>query len=104
MKLFNNPRLIEDISIKLRDYLEEIKRIVEKNPLSEFEEITVTFPSVADTELRINLASLNRTPLAYQVVKADRAVSVYTGDTDWARNEIYLKANVASAVITLHIT
>jgi hypothetical protein len=102
LKLFHQPRNIPDAPPQLLDVLEEHKRVIEGNPYSEFEDIIATFGS-SDTELRIDLVKLNRTPVAYMIVKTDRAVNIYDGDTSNAKNILHLKATVASAVVTLRV-
>jgi len=65
--------------------------------------VEVTTPSSADTEFLVEAESFDRTPGGYQIAKKDRAVDVYTGDTAWSTNKLYLKATVASAVITVRM-
>lgn len=60
----------------------------------------VTTPGTADTEFSI-AHELGRVPVAYLVVKKDRACDVYSGATAWTSTQIYLKCSVASAAVTV---
>jgi hypothetical protein len=63
---------------------------------------TATTPATADQEFSI-AHGLGRVPVAYLVVRKDRACDVYTGATGWTATDIYLKCSVASAAVTLLI-
>ena len=60
----------------------------------------VTTPATADTEFGF-FHGLGRVPVAFVVVKKDRACDVYVGPTAWTTTYIHLKCSVASAAITL---
>jgi len=63
---------------------------------------TLTTSGTPDAENTI-AHGLGRVPVGYILVKADKAVCVYDGSSAWTATNIYLKANVASAAITLLI-
>ena len=59
------------------------------------------FPGVANTEMRVP-HGLGRLPIAYFLVRKDRACDVYDGsDNTWGVNYIFLKCDEAGAVVRL---
>lgn len=89
---------------RLQDILEEHRNALEDGNLFEYwERVVVTTPAAANTEFAVTCENLNRTPKYYLILKKDRAVDIYDGGTKAERNKIYLKATVASAVITLAV-
>lgn len=93
------------VPVALLDILEEHRHALEAgNPLEYWERVTVTTPASPNTEFLVELATLNRTPVYYLPLKKDKAVDIYTGDTAWSQNKLYLKATVASATITLLVS
>lgn len=94
VKEVDDPRHL-DIHEGLRNKLEH------GNAFEYWEKVTVTTPSSANTEFTVTCTSLNRIPSAYFVIKKDKAVDVYTSTTTWTKNNLYLKATVGTAVITI---
>lgn len=87
---------------RVLDFLEALRRKLEEgNAFEYWEKVTVTTPSVSNTEFTVTCVSLNRTPQHYIVLNKNKAVDVYTGTTAWSKNKLYLKATVATATITL---
>jgi len=67
------------------------------------EYIEVTFPNVADTEMRIP-HSLKRLPIGVVVVRKDNYCDVRDGSANtWGREYLYLKCSVAGAVVRLWV-
>lgn len=65
--------------------------------------IEITFPNVANTEMRIP-HGLGRLPIGYWPVRKDRACNVYDGsDNTWGVEYMYVKCNKADAVVRLLI-
>jgi len=63
----------------------------------------ITCPTSANTEFIVR-HELGRVPIGVQLMRKDRAVDVYDSRPDaWTANSIFLKATVASAVITLKL-
>ena len=88
----------------LLDILEEHRRrLEEENGFEYWEDVDVTCHATPGTEFPVEANNFARTPTGYLVIKKDRAVDVYTGATAWSVNKLYLKASVASAVITVRI-
>lgn len=68
------------------------------------QEIEYTTPSGANTEFAVR-HDLGRIPVRVEVVRKDRAADVYDSSPgSWTREVIYLKCNVASAVVLLRIS
>lgn len=89
---------------RLQDILEQHRDALEDGNLFEYwERVVVTTPTSANTEFAVTCENLNRTPRYYFILKKDRAVDVYDGGTVAERNKIYLKATVASAMITIAV-
>jgi hypothetical protein len=78
-----------------------------KQPLAQWEEVDVTFPAVADTDIEVphSLVLANPEGVYYLPVRNGQAAVVYHDITGtrrvWQRNQIYLRANVANAKVTL---
>ena len=66
------------------------------------QEVEVTFPASANTELRV-AHRLGKKISRYFVVSKDRACDVYDGVTEANSNSIYLKCTVASATVKLQL-
>jgi hypothetical protein len=65
--------------------------------------IDVLVPGVADTEFIVP-HGLQRKPVAFAVVRKDRAVDVYDSSAgSWTDTLVYLKADVANATVKLLI-
>ncbi len=101
-----NPRVLtafdESNLKKLLDILIEHRHfLAEGNAFEYWEKVVITTPAIANTEFSVKTVNLGRTPALYLIMKKDRAVDIYTGDTDWSKDKLYLKATVASAILTL---
>ena len=65
--------------------------------------IEMTFPGVANTEMRVP-HGLGRLPIGYFVVRKDRACDIYDGsDNTWGTEYLFLKSDEADAVVRLLI-
>lgn len=65
--------------------------------------IEITFPGVANTEMRVP-HGLGRLPIGYFVVRKDRACDIYDGsDNTWGVEYLYVKSDEADAVVRLLI-
>lgn len=76
-------------------------------PFAQWEEVDVTFPAVANTDIEVPHSLTPNTPegVYYFPVRNAQASVVYH-DTSvtrkvWQTNQIYLRANVANAKVTL---
>lgn len=78
-------------------------------PYAQWEEVDVTFPAAANTDLEISHSLLPPTAehVNYIVTRADRAVKVYHNTAfnrkPWQRDYILLRADVASAKVSLFL-
>jgi hypothetical protein len=65
--------------------------------------VSVTTPSVADTEFRVD-HGLERLPVAVLIGLADKAASIYISNYgSWSNRVLYLKCSAASATLNLLI-
>jgi len=93
-----------DNLVRFLDILEEHRQGLEEfNAFRHWEDVVVTTPSGVDTEFTVTCLKLNRTPIGYFIVKKDKAVDVYIGASTWIKNKLYLKASVATAIITVRV-
>lgn len=77
-------------------------------PLAQWEEVEVTFPSAANTDLQIATGltpPVNLEGINYVALRKDRAADIYH-DTSatrkpWQRGSIFLRSTVASARVRL---
>lgn len=76
-------------------------------PFAQWEEVDVTFPAVANTDIEVphSLSPANPEGVYYLPVRNGQAATVYHDATGtrkvWQTKQIYLRANVASAKVTL---
>ena len=63
---------------------------------------TYTTNAVANTADAV-AHTLKRVPIGFLLLKSDKAVSLYDGGTAWTATTLSIKANVASATVTLLI-
>lgn len=78
-------------------------------PAADHQYVDVTFSSAnADMDIRHNLIAPNPDDIQYQIVRADRATSIYhdTSSTRkvWTREYVILRSSAASAVVRLLLT
>src|SRR4051812_4089371 len=79
-------------------------------PIAQWQELDVVFPSVADTDITIQHTLAPPTPehINYYVIRQGQACSVYHDSTGtrkpWASGYIILRSSVASAKVTLLLT
>lgn len=91
--------------------LDQLEVYINKTaPFGKFEYVDVTFNATAnvDTDIVHTLMPINPETVQYQVLRIDRAASIYH-DTSasrkpWRQNLIYLRSSAANAVATLLLT
>lgn len=86
------------------------EQLLTGSPFAQYQRVTVTFPSVADTDLiiRHKLTLVNPENVEYTILKQDRAGSVYNDPSAtrrvWESGFITLRCSVASLKATILLT
>ncbi len=94
-----------DLITVLVDMSENLKAILEKGINEDnLDKVFVTFTSNAspDTEDSV-VHTLGKVPQGFRVVNKDKAADVYDSGTAWTKTNIFLKTNVATAILKLEV-
>ena len=90
---------LQNFNRKLVDIINKGIRIEDNLNVQEKAYTTNGTPNTEDSVSH----TLKRIPRGYFLVGSDKAVSLYNGTTSWTATALYIKANVASAAITIII-
>lgn len=93
---------IKEWADKLQEMLDNTFRKVADIPFNQSEGLTVADTGTHDVEFSIT-HHLGRTPNGFIVTKTDKACSVYDSGTAWTTDTLYLKCDVNSVSLELHV-
>ena len=94
-----------DMVTVLVDAFDNLKAILEMGINEDnLDKVFVTFTSNGSSDTEDSVAhTLGKVPQGFRVVNKDKAADVYDSGTAWTKTNIFLKTNVATAILKLEV-